>query len=109
MNGNDNIRHVSEEGFQIITIAAFCFAIISWIATASGLEEFVFKGKYWQALMISFSIQSILFVLNLKLPFYLKTKKLKNLLTKFLVKGVIILFYIALLSMSSFFSFVYIF
>ncbi len=108
MNGNDNIRHVSEEGFQIITIAAFCFAIISWIATASGLEEFVFKGKYWQALMISFSIQSILFVLNLKLPFYLKTKKLKNLLTKFLVKGVIILFYIALLSMSSFFSFVYI-
>lgn len=108
MSGNDNIRKVSEEGFQIITIAAFCFAIISWIATASGLEEFVFKDKYWQALMISFSIQSILFVLNLKLPFYLETKKLKNLLTKFLVKGVIILFYIALLLMSSFFSFVYI-
>ena len=61
-----------EKGISIVKVAAFCFAIISWIATAQGLQEYVFNGKAWQSMLISFGIQSILFVFNLKLPEYFR-------------------------------------
>lgn len=110
-------------------VAAFCFAIISWIATAQGLYEYVFLDYYWQALMISFGVQSILFVFNLKLPEYFqligkripdsmreKRKyhfgKRKGALKKnfkwSVGQKIIAVFYIIVLFSSSFFSFVYI-
>jgi len=55
---------------QILTVAAFGFAVVSWIATAKGLNEQVFDGQPVLAALVSFGIQSILFVLNLKLPAY---------------------------------------
>ncbi len=61
-------------GMRIIRIAALCFAAVSWYATAQGLNTYVFSGTNgaWEAGLISFAIQSILFVLNLKLPVYLQ-------------------------------------
>lgn len=29
---------------QVLTVAAFCFAIVSWMATARGLQAYVFSG-----------------------------------------------------------------
>jgi hypothetical protein len=55
---------------NIINTAAFCFAIVSWFATAEGLKGYVFIEQSWRAYLLSFAIQSILFVLNLKLPKY---------------------------------------
>lgn len=115
-----------EKGIRIISVAAFAFAIVSWKATAEGLDAYVFDHG-WQSALISFAIQSILFVFNLKLPFYIshigeiaeerkrrkchfgdnkgnekKTYKLTGL------QRVIIVFYAVILASSSFFSFVYI-
>ena len=61
-------------GMRIIRIAALCFAAVSWYATAQGLNTYVFSGTNgaWEAGLISFAVQSILFVLNLKLPAYLQ-------------------------------------
>lgn len=118
-----------KEGIKIVRVAAFCFAIISWIATSQGLYEYVFVNYYWQALMISFGIQSILFVFNLKLPEYFnrigkrtpdnlrehrryyfgkrKGNEKKTLKWTSLQK-LIVGFYAVVLFSSSFFSFVYI-
>lgn len=116
------------EGIKIVKVAAFCFALVSWIATARGLQEFVFNQQYIQALMISFGIQAILFVFNLKLPEYFQqigkhTPENQRIHRKYLFgkrKGslkvsfkwtfsqkIIILFYIVVILSSSFFSFVY--
>lgn len=57
-------------GITIVKVAAFTFAIVSWNATADGLSTYIFTESQWMATLISFGIQSILFVLNLKLPFY---------------------------------------
>lgn len=94
------------QSIQIIKVAAFCFAIISWIATATGLNNYVFD-QYWQALIISFAIQSILFVFNLKLPYYFAKVKRKG-FTMLLLRLVIVVFYVGLLFTSSWFSYVYI-
>lgn len=91
-----------KEGIQIVKIAAFCFAIVSWIATAQGLREYVFVHNDWQAYMISFAIQAILFVFNLKLPEYF-SKISANRVAAFLM----VAFYVVTLLASSFFSFVY--
>lgn len=117
-----------KEGIQIVKIAAFCFAIVSWFATAQGLYEYVFTEYYWQALLISFGIQAILFVFNLELPAYWKRigdhfpesqkqhrkwyfgkKKGKEKETFRLVpvQIIIAIFYVIVLGSSSFFSFVY--
>ena len=56
-------------GIVLIRIAAFAFAIVSWKATADGLSKYVFESD-WQSGLVSFAIQTILFVFNLKLPFY---------------------------------------
>ena len=63
-----SIRSNSYDWVQILSVSAFCFAIMSWYATANGLRNYVFNGDAWQAYLISFAIQAILFVLNLKLP-----------------------------------------
>lgn len=122
----------SKEGIQITKIAAFCFAIISCHATASGLQDYVFieKSKHWQAILISFAIQSILFVLNLRLPGYIadiykKTisssrnnntnflEKVLNFLKNYIITIktftflLIIILYFGMMGMSSWFSYVY--
>lgn len=116
------------EGIQIIKVAAFCFAIISWLATAQGLHQYVFSYE-WQAYLVSFGIQSILFVFNLKLPAYFrqigeKTPEANRVHRKYhwpgkwgkekesfrwtLMQRVIAIFYITVLLSSSLFSFVFI-
>lgn len=123
---NQNNSH--NEGIRIVKAAAFCFAVVSWYATARGLQEYVFIGQYWQALMISFGIQSILFVFNLKLPNYFdrigeripeefrKHRKYhtwkrrgesKSTFRWSFLQKLIALFYVIVLLASSFFSFVY--
>lgn len=101
----------SMSDITIITTAAFAFSIVSWKATAEGLQSYVFTNG-WEAALISFAIQSILFVLNIKLPFYFhkigqntRTNHTKT-ITHF--QTLLLAFYFMVLSSSSFFSFVYI-
>lgn len=115
-------------GITIVKVAAFTFAIVSWNATADGLSTYIFTESQWMATLISFGIQSILFVLNLKLPFYYhkigkncpnrekrkyhwgnKKGQEKKTYKSTSFQRAIILFYVMLLSSSSFFSFVYIY
>ena len=117
-----------KEGIRIVRVAAFCFAIVSWIATAQGLYEYVFKNHYELSLLISFGIQSILFVFNLKLPEYIaqigdrfpnnkrehkkyifweKKGKEKSTFKWLPIQKLIVVFYAVVLFASSFFSFVY--
>lgn len=123
---SSNTFDSNKEGIKIVKVAAFCFALISWVATAKGLHEYVFTDKYWQALLISFGIQSILFVFNLKLPEYFKTigDKSENRIKRKYKFGdnkgnekttykwsfyqrLIAVFYTIMIIASSFFSFVY--
>lgn len=103
-----SIRPNSYDWVQILRVSAFCFAIMSWYATANGLRNYVFNGDAWQAYLISFAIQAILFVLNLKLPgFYNDCKKSDG------KKGnmrayLLVVFYGLNMFASSFFSYVYI-
>lgn len=134
MNNNSTRKQPSKvdshkEGIKIVKIAAFCFAIISFIATAQGLHDYVFVDYYWQALLISFGIQSILFVFNLQLPEYFNqigkltpdinrthkkyhfgdhkgTDKKSFKMTS--LQKLIVFFYVVIIFASSFFSFVYI-
>lgn len=64
------LKSQEKDEIRIVKVAAFCFALVSWLATGQGLYEYVFKDKYIQAILISFGIQAILFVLNLRLPAY---------------------------------------
>ena len=122
----DRRKTSNVSGITIVRIAAFAFAMVSWKATADGLSDYVFKSG-WQAGLISFAIQAILFVFNLKLPFYItkigeldvnrKKKKYYFGARKGMEKNkykvtnwqkIIIGFYCLVLCCSSFFSFVYI-
>lgn len=101
----------NKQGIQLMKIAAFCFTIVSCITTATGLGNFVFKdSQAWQAGIISFSIQTILFILNLKLPGYFAKIKnnIKNNVEKKVVCVLFVIFFITVLLSSSIFSFVYI-
>lgn len=115
-----NIEKTSRESSeqQVLTVAAFCFAIVSWMATARGLQAYVFSGGV-EATLISFGVQSILFVFNLRLPFLIEkigestpegnrkvNRKGKYKYT--FAQKVAIAFYALVLITSSFFSFVYI-
>lgn len=103
---------------QVLTVAAFCFAIVSWMATARGLQAYVFSGGA-EATLISFGVQSILFVFNLRLPFLIekigestpKEERKVNRKGKYkytFAQIIAIVFYALVLITSSFFSFVYI-
>ena len=116
----DDERDISakQKEQNIIAIAAFSFALVSWAATAKGMQEYVFSSGV-DAALISFGIQSILFVFNLRLPhFYKAIGKLtpsekrgtrRNGRDKTTTpQKLLIVFYTIILLTSSFFSFVYI-
>ena len=119
-----NVEKTSRESNeqQVLTVAAFCFSIVSWMATAKGLQSYVFSGSV-EASLISFGIQSILFVFNLRLPFLIekigeltpkekrKAKRKGDKIVgykKTFAQIVAMIFYTIVLITSSFFSFVYI-
>lgn len=113
----DDKDGTNEYGMRTIRIAALCFAIVSWYATAQGLSTYVFAASnaIWEAGLISFAIQSILFVLNLKLPAYLRQIRGRNVnnsgrrprysLSQRIGSAVFAVFYVAILTSSSIFSF----
>lgn len=103
---------------KIITIASFCFAVVSWAATAEGMQEYVFTSGI-EAGLISFGIQSILFAFNLRLPYFVENIGRLTPNTKREVRNdgsykwtirqkLVAVFYFFILLSSSFFSFVYI-
>ena len=115
----NTLQEKEQKEKKIITIAAFCFAIVSWRATAGGMQEYVFASSV-EAGLISFAIQSILFVFNLRLPNLIeklgdltsvekreKTRNGKRYKWTWVQKTAAI-FYALILFSSSFFSFVYI-
>ena len=87
---------------QIVKTAAFAFAILSWIATAAGLSNYVYTSETqkWLAYLGSFAIQGLLIVFNLKLPVFIEHAKKWNL--------IIVPFYFIVLFASSTFAYVYI-
>lgn len=111
-------RDLNKESIKIISVAAFCFSIVSCITTATGLGDFIFtKKQAWQAAIISFSVQSILFVFNLRLPGYFykinsniqAKNEIKRKCKVIIIDLVFVFFYTSVLIASSLFSFVYIF
>ena len=108
----------TRESIKIVRVAAFCFAIVSWIATADGLNLYVFENQPIHATLVSFGVQGILFVFNLKLPEYFKrigakdnsktVQKTRNINCSRGYMCVLIALYIAALMFSSTFSFVFI-
>lgn len=114
--GSDNRSAACKEQ-QIIVIAALCFAVVSWRATAAGMRAYVFDSAV-EAGLISFGIQSILFVFNLRLPYFIErigtlsparqqTRSGKH-CTGMWRQITAAAFYLIILVSSSFFSFVYI-
>lgn len=108
---------VEHQYSNLMRLAAFGFTIISCITTSVGLGGFVFsKNNLWQAGLISFSIQTLLFVLNLKFPEFLY-KVLNNVsinggkvkIKRFVAGSLFVLSFVTVLLSSSLFSFVYIF
>lgn len=91
---------VHEKIISVFSIAGLMTAFISLITTQQGLKQYTFS-KDWQAFFISFSIQSALFVCNMKGPEILKALAGRK-------KFVLIFFYTIVLMSSSCFSFVYI-
>ncbi len=99
LNNTEDKDDSSEKEIEIIKIAAFCFAIVSFISTGYGLSNYVYTGNlFYIAILVSFAVQSILFIFNLKLPsFFSKVKR----------KTLFIIFYSVLLCTSSILSYVY--
>lgn len=54
-----------KNGIKILKISVACMAVLSWLATAGGLQEFVFPGENLKSLLASFAIQAILLVISL--------------------------------------------
>lgn len=105
-NQQGGTKKIKNPSVDLLTTAAVSLAIVSCIATASGLSQYVFdKGKYWQALIISTAIQGTLFTLSIKGPALImrKTGRTKWLRAIF----VILVWFIAMVA-SFLFSYVYI-
>lgn len=90
----------SNATISVLSSAGLATALISWVATAQGLQKYVFT-EWWQAFVISGAIQSSLFTCNIKGPFILKRLRWYG-------KIAFLLFYLLVLGASSTFSFVYI-
>lgn len=54
-----------ENGIKILKISVASMAVLSWLTTAGGLQEFVFPRENLKALLASFAIQAILLVISL--------------------------------------------
>lgn len=99
-------KNKDEKSKNIITIAAFCFSVISWYATSNGLKNYIFKETESnggiQAYLLSFAIQSILFALSINICKHIdfENNKIASIGT--------ILLYLLLITTSSLFSYVYI-
>lgn len=59
------ISNELKNGIKILKISVACMAVLSWLATAGGLQEFVFPGENLKSLLASFAIQAILLVISL--------------------------------------------
>ena len=104
-------REVSK-GIKLLRYAACSLAFVSFITTAQGMSQFVFKGVEWQAYLASFAVQSILIIFSfLFFHFYVKiNSKGSNFplrISRFVTYCVVLLFTLSLI-VSTTFSFVYI-
>lgn len=87
---------------KLFSSAALSTAVISWLATAQGLNQYVFSS-YWQAVVMSGAIQGALFALSTRGIALFREKGSRK-----QVKVTMILLWIVLLMSSSIFSYVYI-
>lgn len=84
---------------NLLASAALATALISWIATAEGMNTYVFE-HYWQAAIFSAAIQGTLFAFSVQaIPLMKKLKAMGRV--------AMIILWIALLCSSSIFSYVY--
>jgi len=84
---------------SMFNLAALCLAVMSWYTTSQGLIAYAFKDSEWAAYVISFAIQTMLFVCNLKLPAWCKSARGWS--------SILIPLFTTLLLASSFFSYVF--
>ncbi|MDC7290702.1 hypothetical protein NXH76_23205 [Blautia schinkii] len=93
IQSNDYIR-------SIFASAALATAIVSWFATAQGLQVYVFE-HYWQAAIISAAVQGTLFAFSISaIPLMKRLKVLGSI--------PLVILWAVLLCASSIFSYVYI-
>ncbi|MCI6010234.1 MAG: hypothetical protein MRZ48_08900 [Anaerostipes hadrus] len=90
---------VHKQVISIFSCAGLATALISWLTTASGLNQYVFP-HLWQALVISGSIQGALFTCNIKGPEIIRSLKRGG-------KIIFVAFYAIVLLSSSIFSYVF--
>ena len=69
------VFHEPNQIVRIIKIVSFMLAMVSWIATAQGLQQYIFTESEFQAYAVSFGIQGLLFVVNLNIMDYLMGNK----------------------------------
>ncbi len=69
------VFHEPNQIVRIIKIVSFMLAMVSWIATAQGLKQYIFTESEFQAYAVSFGIQGLLFVVNLNIMDYLTGKR----------------------------------
>ena len=97
--GNMNKKTNTGKATDMFNLAALCLAVVSWYTTSEGLILYGFQDMKWTAYVISFAVQTMLFVCNLKLPAWCKTARGWN--------TVLIPLFTMLLITSSLFSFTY--
>lgn len=98
-----------EHSIIVLKNAALGLSVLSLITTAGGLEEFVFQHSPWQALLASFSIQSILLIFSLMFfQFSIKINSIKSQALQYVSLTIMVFFFVASLLFSSSFSYVYI-
>ena len=85
---------------KILASSALATAIVSFIATAEGLDIYVFE-HYWQAAIISAAIQGTLFAFSVSAIPLIKKLDMKG-------RVVLVVLWLGLLCSSSIFSYVYI-
>lgn len=56
----------------VLNAAVLCMMVVSFLATSGGLSEFVFVDHPFRAALVSFALQSVIFILSLRLPLYLR-------------------------------------
>lgn len=57
---------------EVLNVAVLCMMVVSFLATSGGLSEFVFVGHPFRAMLVSFALQSVIMILSLRLPLYLR-------------------------------------
>lgn len=87
---------------KALKTVALCLSFVSFLSTAEGMERNIFAGHPMRAHFVSVAIQTVMFVLSIRLPYYWSQNREKWL--RYVIGGI----YAFSLMGSVFFGFIYI-